>query len=87
MRNYIIVQTIVDNYECEFMSFLLITNMLPPAIGNVAILVAVGAIGLVSIPLTIDQIFSILNNNVNLCFQTWKYVPSNFGIWLMSIFV
>jgi hypothetical protein len=28
-----------------------------------------------------------LNNNVNLCFQTWKYVPSNFGIWLMSIFV
>jgi hypothetical protein len=28
-----------------------------------------------------------LNNNVNLCFQTWKYVPSNFGIWLTLIFV
>jgi len=46
-----------------------------------------GAIGLVLVPLTIDQNFYVLNNNINLCFQTWKYVPSNFGIWLMSIFV
>jgi len=27
MRNYVIVQTIVDNVECEFMSFLPITNI------------------------------------------------------------
>lgn len=54
---------------------------------SVVTLVAVGAIGLISVPMTIDQIFSILNNNVNLCFQTWKYDPSDFGIWLMSNFV
>jgi len=61
--------------------------LLAPTIGSAATLVVVGAIGLVSVPFTIDQSFFVLNNNVNLCFQTWKYVPSNFGIWLMSIFV
>jgi hypothetical protein len=46
--------------------------LLPPIVGSVATLVVVGAIGLVSIPLTIDQSFYVLNYNVNLCFRTWK---------------
>jgi hypothetical protein len=47
---------------------------------SIVTFVVVGAIGLVSVPMTIDQSFSILNNNVNLCFQTWKYDPLDFGI-------
>jgi hypothetical protein len=74
MKDYIIVQTIVD-VSCS--SQLLISHA---PLTSVTTLVAVGAIGLVSILLTINQSFYVLNNNVNLCFQTWKYVPSNFGI-------
>jgi hypothetical protein len=40
--------------------------------------VIVQGIGLTSIPLTIGQIFSILNHDVNLCFHIWKNIPSNF---------
>jgi hypothetical protein len=32
----------------------------------------VQGIGLTSIPLTIDQFFSVLNHDVNQCFHIWK---------------
>jgi hypothetical protein len=52
MKNYIIVQTIVD-VSCS--SQLLISHA--PSIRSVTTLVAGGAIGLVLVPLTIDQSF------------------------------
>ncbi len=75
MKDYIIVQTIVD-VSCSSQLLILPT----PLTRSVTTLAAVGAIGLVLVPLTLDQSFYVLNNNVNLCFQTWKYVLSNCGI-------
>jgi hypothetical protein len=74
MRNYLFCQWVI---------------LLIPMIGSISvpptICVVVGIIGFTFVLTTKVYNFSILSNNINLCFHTWKDVPSNLGMQLRSM--